>query len=596
MRKIPLILLLLFIPSILWGACGGSSPTLTAASANYVDVKACTDIATYGDTVNIPACAQDACVWTNTLSLTKNIKLIGAGNAATYITNGFSAGDGEKHFITFTATSDATTRANLDSLEDTSTFEISGIHFYSASVMSYKYAISIYNASLPIIRRVKIYDNAFTNFYMAVDTSGYVYGVMYNNTITNTRVWKGGGNDSVNDWTNMPMVPGSGDAFYIEDNTISVNTSVGALTSGANSGGGQVFRYNTASGTMSGGTLNDTHSIAGGQRKGSQMTEIYGNNFPVSGCGSGVAMRGGKARVFFNYMRSDNALQVWQEYRDGYSTPPITVYPDATPWAAMQQNYDCTGSGTPYGCCTGSHTGSCVTAQVCSSSANNCYKVNHTYFWNNRRSDTNAIKSVTKGYDHWNRDLSIVSDPLELVQNREWWEQGASFDGTSGVGCGTLATLQGAAYYTECTAGVGYWATDQSCADLTGLVGANPATPISGTLYKCNATGDGWDSYYTLYDYPHPLRGESETTHTVTVSKVGNGATLSADGDRVVYDGNQINVVATRHNGWNGAWSGDCPLVSSCTVPVQGVSETCTVTPTGNCSMTYTATEIKLLN
>jgi hypothetical protein len=86
------------------------------------------------------------------------------------------------------------------------------------------------------------------------------------------------------------------------------------------------------------------------------------------------------------------------------------------------------------------------------------------------------------------------------------------------------------------------------------------------------------------------------TIHTVTVSLTGTGGSLSVSGERSVIDTESISVTATRHNGWNGAWSGDCPSVLDCTVPAQGASETCTVTPTGACTMTYTATEIKLLN
>jgi len=36
------------------------------------------------------------------------------------------------------------------------------------------------------------------------------------------------------------------------------------------------------------------------------------------------------------------------------------------------------------------------------------------------------------------------------------------------------------------------------------MVGKNPTTPISGTLYKCTATNT-WTAYYTPYAYPHPL-------------------------------------------------------------------------------------------
>ena len=69
-----------------------------------------------------------------------------------------------------------------------------------------------------------------------------------------------------------------------------------------------------------------------------------------------------------------------------------------------------------------------------------------------------------------------------------------------GVGCGTLANRP-----STCSINQGYWATNQSCTDLTGMVGVRPSTPISGTLYKCTATNT-WTPYYTPYTYPHPLR------------------------------------------------------------------------------------------
>ena len=141
--------------------------------------------------------------------------------------------------------------------------------------------------------------------------------------------------------------------------------------------------------------------------------------------------------------------------------------------------------------------------------------VTNSYYWNNRDASNNLIKSsITEDTS----DGSTVSSPLALLENRDYWQQGPTFDGSAtqgcgypthpstcntGVGCGTLANRP-----ATCTTGVAYWATNQSCSDMTGMVGADPSTSISGTFYKCTGT-NSWTAYYTPYTYPHPLRGEA---------------------------------------------------------------------------------------
>ncbi len=88
----------------------------------------------------------------------------------------------------------------------------------------------------------------------------------------------------------------------------------------------------------------------------------------------------------------------------------------------------------------------------------------------------------------------------QVKENKDWWNFNPAYDGTvPGVGCG--ATLP-----AVCTPGDGFWMTTQACTDLSGLVGRQPATPISGRLYKCTPARS-WEAYFTPYPYPHPLRG-----------------------------------------------------------------------------------------
>jgi len=68
-----------------------------------------------------------------------------------------------------------------------------------------------------------------------------------------------------------------------------------------------------------------------------------------------------------------------------------------------------------------------------------------------------------------------------VQSNREYYNEISPFDGTSGVGVGTLASRP-----SKCTKGVGYWATDTK------------------TLYVASATNT-WSTYYVPYVYPHPL-------------------------------------------------------------------------------------------
>jgi hypothetical protein len=259
-------------------------------------------------------------------------------------------------------------------------------------------------------------------------------------------------------------------------------------------GGGQGFsyvcRYNTATGTGSGGSgYSDAHGGQDSPATGTQITEIYGNNFTVSSV-SGFGYRGSKAMLFFN-IASANSIAL---SRDAYDT----------------QVYAGGYIDIPLKCATGINDDS---SQVCVDSVDPgtacvCQKMNHSYFFNNRVSATGSLTTPT----------NTATGTKGVEANREYFNYTASFNGTVGVGVGTLAALP-----ATCTSGVGYWATNQSAANLTDYTGVNPTTPISGTLYRCTATNT-WTDYYTPYTYPHPLR--STAVSTITGITISPGVTM----------------------------------------------------------------------
>jgi hypothetical protein len=127
-------------------------------------------------------------------------------------------------------------------------------------------------------------------------------------------------------------------------------------------------------------------------------------------------------------------------------------------------------------------------------------KCNDLIAYDSKRNPYNTASGVgVRAWPHQNREplyswsntlngsptrgpTGYYSGPYPTVQpNREFYNEISPFDGTSGVGIGTLANRP-----SKCTKGVGYWATDTK------------------TLYVASATNT-WSVYYVPYVYPHPL-------------------------------------------------------------------------------------------
>jgi hypothetical protein len=92
-----------------------------------------------------------------------------------------------------------------------------------------------------------------------------------------------------------------------------------------------------------------------------------------------------------------------------------------------------------------------------------------------------------------NLTASVIDSTLvPLRENVDLYNETANFNGTVGIGVGTLAQRP-----ATCTTGTAYWATDQGEWDST-------HEGPDGQLYVASATNT-WTLFYTPYVYPHPL-------------------------------------------------------------------------------------------
>ncbi|MDD4601232.1 MAG: hypothetical protein PHQ46_09290 [Negativicutes bacterium] len=497
-----------------YGACEGTSPDLHAASANYDDVKACYDMATHGDTINIPACAEGDCIWSTTLEMNKDVKLIGAGKEATYITNSMTTGYSAIFYFNIGSYSNSdciTTRNNTDSLaDDTNDIEISNMTL-TGSLSYNSFLLRFGNVTTPVIRRVKVHDMAFKNSMMSLYSYGHIYGVVYNCTFNDARGPKVAGFGRTG-FDNDRMAIGDAKGWYVEDNEYTFTTAgVGYVASGANDGGGLIARYNTGAGTLSGGSgLYETHGGTTAGSSAGQKTEVYGNNMTVTGYGNAGAVRGGKAVYMYN-LAAAGLYSTYYENNDEIIWKGMNLSEAPATWCTSYNN-------------DGVHRQTCLDSCI-------CQKPHDIYVFNNRHTVNGSNLSMTIGtmgscgdiiWDLYQQGICTASNPRQVEENKEFFNFVSSgFDGSAGVGCGTIAQRDA---ITPATTGVGFWVPTNietmPCDSISSdNIGKNPSVPIAGTLYKWN--GSAWVAFWSPYIYPHPLRNESAADTTAPAAPSG---------------------------------------------------------------------------
>jgi hypothetical protein len=430
----------------------------TAASASYSDVNTAYGLCSAGDILSIPSGSE---TWSTQLVVTIGIYIVGAGIGSTVIKNGIGGGD-------------ALISYNPADYTLNSPFRLTGFTFDANANRILSLGASNKVAPFTLQTGIRIDHNKFTNTGggstlkgQAIYNYGTLYGVVDNNTIETFGypIAHAEGSAREDWWDNSPQnifVHGSAYYMYFEDNSITLgqydSEDNNVLTDGQDAAR-YVFRYNTISNTYHTYSMFDLH---GQQGEGYPCmpacfgAEIYGNQI-THGDRVLVVMkqRAGQSLVFLN-----NATGTGSVGNEGYVSSVCTCpvfYP------ALKLTHNC-------------------------------------YWWGSRNNLTGALwdASVDNTYG---LDCYSLEDVPTLGRDI------FSDTSTPGVSAGPLASIPG-----TCSVGQGYWATDQSISNLTGMVGVNPGSPIVGVLYRCLST-NVWTAYYSPYTYPHPLRGEGTSSY-----------------------------------------------------------------------------------
>lgn len=448
---------------------------VTAVSCSGADVQAAINSATNGDTVFVPS---GSCTWTTAVSIpnTKGITLQGAGIDVTTIVDSIAT--------------DNTLTVNVkngNALAVVTGFTFDANQTNKTGSFS---EVSV-DTTLDSVDSFRIHRNKITNILRrginVISSGPPISGLIDRNTICPVQTNQAaqtislfGDNDEGYEPFGRPVSFGSNSSVYVEDNTFcTAPPNDGPFD--AYSGIRYVFRFNTVNfGTVA------HHGTWSAARRAVVHCEIYGNTINDNGTPSATGA----------IQSRDSTCMIFDNIISGSYGAGLNI-------VTFRNERSCSGPGV-FGICDGTSTWdenqmgqsgyACVDQvghkfgadPVADMGANTLIG---TYVWNNfwNGSLTNLIR-YTGG---------CAAEDTHVAANRDFYNQTATFNGTVGIGRGTIASRP-----ATCTTGVAYWATDEGSWNTI-----NPGA--DGQLYKCTATNT-WTLYYVPYAYPHPLTGANK--------------------------------------------------------------------------------------
>jgi len=469
-----LVLLLICSPS--------HATVINAATCLQSDVAAAVALARPGDTVALPACAQTS--WHASLIVKKCISIQGSGQTNTTLGDNVAKNG-----------TDASTLITYNVSCPSITFTI-----HDFTIIGMASDQNIFNRGHVRIlgsgQGFRVYDITGSAMQTAFLTLNWVGpGLIDHNTFPNCGGAKGEINMKASDWgrassgngswSDSTPMPGSSNQIYIEDNLWNCSGAAPSQVYDGDAGARWVFRFNTVTGGNGGNHGADTSQV----ERGARFNEVYQNTWNFTSNQSPDFMhwyRSGTGMVWGNNITSPNSVNSVVKglnCRDGTGCGP--GYP---PWGFCNGTspYDQNSATTGYRCVDQMGAG---TSNVISDRGGTPTPV----AWVG-----NILDPVYQWLNKINRGLNEVGNfgqlSTNVALNRDVYRGTTSFNGTTGVGVGTLANRP-----ATCTPFVAYWATDQGF--------WNNKTPgvAAGQLYKCTAENT-WTLWYVPYTYPNPLQ------------------------------------------------------------------------------------------
>lgn len=507
------VLLALLIPSLADAACSGSGVTWTCpAGSTIADVETAMASATDGATITFASGAYTWTVGTIDLLDAKGVTLICEVTWACDVSVNLAV----MALLEYSGT-------------NTKTYRISGFDFdMTGGGCSNGSCLQVYKATsgagTDSVSNFRLDHNRITELpaaqvFMqigATDRGGKVFGVADHNTLVATTahifIHQLGPGDIQAGYAWGTSDRGSANNFYIEDNTLTFSQADANLRHCMDlwRSGAMVYRYNTSTNCRVA-----THGVIHG---GVRNWEVYRNQIERTASSGGVwedctrcihSQGSGEIYIWDNRLLGaggtvNSAAITVQHYRSDSDNPGTLLQCDGTRGVDGNTSTTATHRGWP-----------CIAqpGRMDVGGTPTWGKLAPVAVFKNYNGGDNTIRNVTISSgaggapDYIANHMVADRDYLNAVSVTAQTTSSSPFDGTTGIGHGTLANRPTTCTHTTAPdgdegGGVMYWATDQGSWNVSGDGRG------SGVLYRCSATNT-WTVHYTPYTYPHPLQGAS---------------------------------------------------------------------------------------